>query len=201
VAICATQIIIKTHASMNKIIVFLKSTPGKTILIVLLLVVSFYGGMEYKAYQIRSAMKEVFSGISDVFGGKTETSKDGEKPKISNDLTKKVGFEIMKKGFSSANYSSSITFTFQFTNNTDKDIEGVEGLVTFNDIFGNTIKEVNLSYDKGLKAGEIKLYSPVIDYNQFMDSDTKLKNTELSKLKYEWQINKIVYTDGSIETN
>jgi hypothetical protein len=185
---------------MNKLISFLKSTPGKIILLVLLLVVSFYGGMEYKAYQIRSAMKDVFSGISDVFGGNTEASKNEEKPKASNDLTKKVGFEITKKGFSSADFSNRITFTFQLTNNTDKNMEGVEGTVSMNDIFGNAIQEVHLSYDEGIKAGETKLYSAGVDYNQFMEKDIKLRGTELSKLKYDWQVSKIVYADGSVET-
>lgn len=184
---------------MNNTFLFLKSKIGKTILILLLLIASFYGGMEYKAYQIRSTMAEVFSGVSDALSGNTK-SEEKEKPKASNDLTKKVSFEIIKKGFSSSNYDDSITFTFQLKNNTEKDMEGVEGIITMMDIFGNTIQNISLSYDEGLKAGEVKLYSASVDYNQFMEKDMKLKGTELEKLKYDWQVTKIVYQDGSIES-
>lgn len=144
-------------------------------------------------------MKDVFSGISNAFGGNTEAAKNEEKPKASNDLTKKVGFEITKKGFSSSDFSSTIDFTFQLTNNTPKDMGGVEGIISLNDIFGNPIREVHLSYDEGIKAGETKLYSASIDYNKFMDAHIKLRSTDLSKLKYDWQVSKIVYADGSTE--
>ena len=39
-----------------------------------------------------------------------------------------------------------------------------------------------------------------IDYNQFIDEDVKLKNTELENLKYKWEIYTIIYEDGSKET-
>lgn len=184
---------------MNNIILFLKSKIGKTILILLLLVASFYGGMEYKAYQIRSAMAEVFSGVADALGGDTK-AEEKEKPKASNDLTKKVSLEIIKKGFSSSNYDDNITFTFQLENKTGKDMEGVEGIVTMKDIFGNVIQTISFSYDDGIKAGETKLYLASVDYNQFMEKDIKLKGTELEKLKYDWQVTQIVYQDGSVES-
>lgn len=185
---------------MNKISVFLKSTAGKAVLVLVLLGVSFYGGMEYKAYQIRSAMQEAFSGISDALNGNTKASEDKGKPKPSNDLTKKVGLEVIKKGFSSSNYDDSITFTFQLENKTGKDIEGVAGIITFKDIFDNEIQNISLTYDNGIKAGETKLYPASVDYNQFIDRDIKLRGTELEKLKYDWQVTKIVYTDGTVES-
>lgn len=189
---------------MNKLILFLKSTAGKVILVVLLMGISFYGGMEYKAYQIRSALGEVFSGfaegVSEAFGNsKPDNVKEAKRAEDSNNLNKKVGFEITKKGFNSSGFLDEITFTFELTNNTNKDIEGVQGSVIITDIFGNEIKGINLAYDDGIPAGESILYSGAVDYNQFIDNDNKLKQTELSKLKYTWSVEQIIYTDGSME--
>jgi len=38
-----------------------------------------------------------------------------------------------------------------------------------------------------------------VDYNQFISSDEKLRSTPLDKLKYDWQVQTIIYADGSKE--
>lgn len=168
------------------------------VIAVVALGIGFLGGMEYKAYQIRSAIGDAFS---DVFGEETgESDIQEEKPQASNDLTNKVGFEITNKSFTGSDFLDYNTFTFNFTNNTDKDIEGIKGYVNLNDLFGDRIKRVSFSYDEGIKAGESKLYRASIDYNQFIDEDIKLKQTELAKLKYDWEITTIIYTDGTQES-
>lgn len=176
---------------------FFKTTLGKSLLAIIILGVGFLGGMEYKAYQIRSVFSEAFGDL-----GQDDSSESDSKEKesvASNDLNKKVSMSVEKKGFATQSYQSANTFTFKFTNNTDKDIEGVQGTINFMDLFGNSIKQVKLTYDDGLKAGESKLYSATVDYNQFMDEDIKLKNTDLAKLKYEWDTDMIIYTDGTKE--
>lgn len=182
---------------MEKIKQFLRTTLGKSLLVVLLLGIGFLGGMEYKAYQIRSVFSEAFGNLGSDKSGE-EQKKESESV-ASNDLNKKVVMTVEKKGFVSQSFVDANTFTFKFTNNTNKNIEGVQGTINFMDLFGNSIQRIQLSYDKGIKAGESKLYDATVDYNQFMDEDIKLKNTELSKLKYEWDVNTIVYTDGSTE--
>ena len=114
-------------------------------------------------------------------------------------MTYKIGFSVAEKKFIEGDFSDANTFTFQFINNTDKDIEGVKGVISFNDLFGDQIKRVNISYDEGIKAGETKLYRASLDYNQFMDEDMKLRQTELEKLKYEWEVQTIIYADGNQE--
>jgi hypothetical protein len=167
---------------------------GRVIVVIICLVIGFFGGMEYKAYQIRSVLKDTFSGA---FG--ETTGKPEKKISEDNPLTKKVTFEITNKGFSDEDFQTSNTFTFKFTNTTGKDIEGIKGTIEFNDLFGDRIKGVSLSYDEGIKAGESKLYRASLDYNQFMDDDVKLRQTELVKLKYNWDLSTIIYTDGTVE--
>lgn len=169
-----------------------------TVVAVIALGIGFFGGMEYKAYQIRSAIDDAFSGV---FGEEQDRSTQ-EKIKSSavNKLTDKVPLEVVDKGFVEGDFQDYITFTFQFTNATDKDIEGVKGQITFNDLFGDQIQRVNLSYDEGIPAGAVKLYRATVDYNPFIDDDTTLRQTDLSKIKTDWDVNTIIYTDGSQET-
>jgi len=168
------------------------------IVAVVALGIGFFGGMEYKAYQIRSAIDDAFSGV---FGEEEEKPvQETTKPSAINKLTDKVPLEVIDKGFIEGDFQDYITFTFQFTNTTDKDIEGVKGQVAFNDLFGDQIQRVNLSYDEGIPAGETKLYRATVDYNPFIDDDTTLRQTDLSKIKIEWDVNTIIYIDGSQET-
>jgi hypothetical protein len=111
----------------------------------------------------------------------------------------KVNLIIEKKGIFEGDFSDQITMNFKFTNNTDKDIKGVDGVITFYDIFDNEIKKLNISYDKGITVDTPKTWEAGFDYNQFMDEDIKLKNTDLENLKYKWKINTIVFDDGSKE--
>lgn len=164
--------------------------------------IGFLGGMEYKAYQLRIAVNDAFSGVFEEEGNNKATSAETEEASeaASNDLTNKIGFEVTEKGFVEYDYQNYITFTFKFTNKTDKDIEGVKGQVTLNDLFGDNIQQLSLSYDEGIAAGESRLYKATVDYNQFIDDDIKLRNTDLSKIKYDLDVGTIIYTDGTQET-
>ena len=170
---------------------------GKILIVIVILAIGFIGGMEYKAYQIRSVLSNVFSGVSD----ESVKEKENKKPEIiNNDLNKKVLFDVTDKGFSSVDYQDNIEFTFKFTNTTSKDITGIKGVITFSDFFGDPINTVKLSYDEGIKAGESKLYRASVDYNQFIDEDVKLRQTDLSKLKYRFDLSTIIYSDGTQES-
>lgn len=163
---------------------------------ILALGIGFFAGMEYKAYQIRSAVDEAFSGIF----GEEEPVQETTRPGGVNKLTEKVPLEVVDKEFVEGDFEDYITFTFQLSNRTKKDVEGVKGQVVFNDLFGDQIQRISLSYDEGIPAGETKLYRASIDYNQFIDDDVALRQADLSRVKTEWDVNTIIYTDGSQET-
>lgn len=163
---------------------------------VVALAIGFFGGMEFKSYQVRSALNDAFSGM---LGEEKPSEPEKNKPSSDNNLTDKVGLEITSKSFMNGDFQDANTFTFKFINNTDKDIAGVKGYLVLNDLFGDQIKGVNLSYDEGILAGKTTLYRASIDYNQFIDEDIKLRQTELSKLKYTWEVNTIIYADGTEE--
>ena len=121
-----------------------------------------------------------------------------------NTQANKVSLEVTKKSFYEANYTDGtyqdqIQMNLKLTNETDKDIKGVEGVLTFYDIFDNKIKAISVGYDKSIPAHQSKVWESGIDYNQFMDEDVKLKDTEFTNLKYKWEVKTIIYADGSKE--
>lgn len=108
-----------------------------------------------------------------------------------------VTVEILQKGFTEELFQNQIILDIKFNNKTDKDIAGVEGTLSFYDIFENEIMSKYMGYDGGIKANESAVWKAGLDYNQFIDEDVKLKNTELKNLNYRWKLTTIVYSDGT----
>jgi len=62
---------------------------------------------------------------------------------------------------------------------------------------GDAIKDVNVSFDDGVKAGKHAAWEGSLGFNQFMSEDTKLASTDLAKMKIDWEPSAIVYADGT----
>lgn len=137
----------------------------------------------------------------------TETLKSTS-PTISNptpkvDLNKKVNVTVVNKEFREVGYQSFIVIPVKIYNYTNKDIKGASGTLTFYDIFGNKIKVITFNYDdaEGLPHSTVTDYEAGMDFNQFIDSDVKLRDTDFQNLKYEWVTEIIIYSDGTEERN
>ncbi len=187
---------------MEKLKIFLQSKREWIIPVCILLALVFWAGMEYKTYQLQKAIRDTFSDVintqSDV---QTNNSEERSAPEVSNttDLSKKVDLKILKKGFTDGDYQDSISMSLELTNNSGKELDGVKGTIRIQDLFGDHIKSIGISYDDGLKISEVKLYSVYLEYNQFIDSDIELRNIDLAKMNYEWEVETLVYTDGTVE--
>jgi len=136
--------------------------------------------------------------------GSTQIFQPSIKKEVRIPLDQKIVITSMKKGFRAANYYAGefqdfITFEIAFENKTDKDIRGVKGIVSFYDIFNEKIKDIEISYDKGINKHSQKIWNAQIEFNPFIDSDVKLKNTEGGNLSYEWKPTVIIYEDGTRE--
>lgn len=100
---------------------------------------------------------------------------------------------------SARRYSPSVTFVFEITNKTDKDIKGIEGTTVFKDMFGKQILSADCDFTGILiLAGETVIVNDIYyEVNQFMDHDIKLYNTAYGDLQFEYQVKSIVFTDGT----
>lgn len=187
-----------SHLKNNKVLV---------VGVLIALALSFYGGMRYQSYRIQKAMTSAFSELGKAFGeglsGNNVTAdvKSADSKPKDNPLNAKVLVRLEEKKFRDSDFQDQISVKLAFTNTTDKALTGIQGVIRFMDVFDNEIKKVNVSYDKGIAAGETKTWEGFIDYNQFMDSDLKLRDIEFANLKYAWETDTIVYQDGTKETN
>jgi len=106
-------------------------------------------------------------------------------------------FKFVPADAGAKRYSDSFDIAVGFRNKTDKEISGVKGIVLLKDMFGETIKTVRLSNDQPVPAKGKSIYRGSIDYNQFIDSDKKLRSMDYKKMKFEWSPEIYVFDDGS----
>jgi len=104
---------------------------------------------------------------------------------------------LFDKGYVEVNYQDYITYKFAFENKSDKDIKAFKGYLAIKDLFDATIKEINITYDDGVPAGEVKNWNATTDYNQFHKEDQQLRSKDMEDLKLVWTPEKVIFSDGS----
>jgi hypothetical protein len=182
-----------------------KNNKVLVVSVLVLLTISFYGGMRYQQYRFQKAVTNAFGELGKAFGeglsGSGSSVKASEKQTKENPLNAKVAVELQEKTFVPNDFFSEIAFKLKLTNKSDKGMKGVQGKLIFKDIFDNEIKSVSVSYDKAIPVGESKVWEGSIDYSKSSEKDVKIKDTPLADLKYVWDTITIVYEDGTKETN
>jgi hypothetical protein len=104
---------------------------------------------------------------------------------------------VRKQNVDSEYGQKYVAMEMAFENKSDRDIEGVKGVLKIADIFGDPINNIRFSYDGGVPAGRTATYKGQIDINRFIDKDMKLWNTDFEKLKMTFDISAVIYKDGT----
>jgi hypothetical protein len=114
-------------------------------LIVIVAFISFFLGMEYKAYQFRSAVKDAFSGLQDAFTSSSNMKQDKkqEKPEI----------KVAKWG--SYTYDNGIKLSIDSVQNIGKTLDLGYGTKTAT----NTFYQITISWENTGKAPAFKSFS------------------------------------------
>ena len=109
---------------------------------------------------------------------------------------------VLPKNTSAWRFSNYVTFVFDVTNNSDKTIKGVQGVLHIKDMFGTSIIDVGCDFSGyTVQPGETYTDSSMsLDVNEFIDSHMKLYNTAYSDLIFEYEPSMIVFTDGTSVT-
>jgi|SRR6185369_14074180 len=121
---------------------------------------------------------------------------------LAEELSKYITVAPFKKSYRKADYMSGsyqdyINISFVFENKGAKDIKAFKGTSKFKDLFGEIIHEGPMTIDDGIKSGQKVNWTGSIKYNQFIPSNTKLRDTDLDKMKFEWVPKAIIFADGS----
>lgn len=131
-------------------------------------------------------------------GSKNDTSTSDSTAMSSKEVMVVVtGKESLDKNYSAGRYSLRCEFSFDVTNNTDRDIKGVQGTLNCMDLFGEPIQSIGCDFTgKTIPAGETVKFSELgIDINEFVSEDLKLFNEEYEDLKFSYDVSDVVYAD------
>jgi len=180
----------------------------------------------FGAYAIRSAMASAF-GSSGIPAGTTigsaievqrrwEAEQKAEKARQAllkrelessrlahlREMNDALTVSLLKLGFRDSDpragrYSDQFLIEIGFENRTDQELIGAKGVVVLKDVFGDTIKRINLSNDTSIQYGETHVWSGTMDYNQFRSEDKKLRTTPSDKLNFEWEPVAYLFEDGT----
>lgn len=120
----------------------------------------------------------------------------------NSDVTVKVS-DLKKIAKDSSNwvFSNRVEFSIDIQNNTDKEIQGIQGKMDIQDMFGKSIVKVNCDLtEHRIKPGEMANNSNLgFDINDFMDDHVKVYTTDFENLIFVYTPSKILFTDGSMK--
>jgi len=111
-------------------------------------------------------------------------------------VSKRVSEE---RGVSGMALDEKLEVTFGYKNNTSKDIAGVKGRVSVNDLFGDEISAFQISNDSTIKAGGSSTWtgSRSLRFSMGTNKDRKLAELPDDKYKVQWEPQVIVFSDGA----
>lgn len=144
---------------------------------------------------------EISQSTSDVSTEETALMEQTNDDEVVVTVTGKTNIEA---DIYSGRYSDRVMLEIQVTNQTDKAVKGVQGILTINDLFGKKIISSNCDFTgQTILPGETVTYDGIgIDVNEFIDSHVKLYNEEFDDLSFSYKVNAVVYeNDGDSDSS
>ena len=126
---------------------------------------------------------------------KETTVQDGDVTVLVTDKT------VTPKNTDQWIFSNYVNFVFSITNNTEKDIQGVQGELHISDLFGAEIMTVGCDFTGETIAAGATITNDDLSFecNEFMDEHMKLFNEDYKDLKFNYIVKQIVFADGTIK--
>ena len=98
-------------------------------------------------------------------------------------------------------FSNYVNFVFSITNNTEKDIQGIQGEVIVNDLFGKEILTVGCDFTGEIIPAGTTVTNDDLSFecNEFMSEHMKIFNENYKDLQFIYVTKQIVFTDGTVK--
>lgn len=128
----------------------------------------------------------------------TEETAPVEKASDDEVVVEVTGKTNIEADIHSGRYSDRVALEIQVTNQTDKTIKGVQGVLTVDDLFGKKIISSNCDFTgQTILPGETVTYDGIgIDVNEFIDSHVKLYNEAFDDLSFSYKVSEIVFANN-----
>ncbi len=137
-----------------------------------------------------------------------EKSGNGDDAPSEPSLNELVSVVVVDKknypeDWNAGRYSDYVQLLVDVTNNSDKPIQGVQGTIRIDDLFGQKIISSTLNFTgQIIQPGETVRYDRFgLDVNEFIDSHVKLYNEKYEDLNFSYKVTDIVYSNEDEESN
>ncbi len=167
-------------------------------------------GLQENVEELKNQISDLQSQVDDLKTqlSTVQTERDTLQAKINKKEDKKVESDDVTVKFTNMKsspadldnwkYSETVEFEITETNNTDKDIKGIQGVVDIQDMFGSSIMMIQCDLTNTVKAGETIIDDSLgMEINQFMDDHVKLYTSDYDDLIFKYKVDKILFTDGT----
>ncbi|WAW01165.1 hypothetical protein NB644_09475 [Oxalobacter formigenes] len=121
-----------------------------------------------------------------------EKRKADLKEKIHNALTVTV-LDIWN---SKEGYQEYQNVSLGIQNNSERDINGLMGMLVFTDMFGQDIGKLRIKYEEGVPAGQIITWNGSREYNQFLADHKEIAKLRKGKYTVRFDPESIIFADG-----
>jgi len=124
---------------------------------------------------------------------------EAERRAAEEQFSKMLSVALTAKRNQQGEYGKQFVYLhIAYENKTDKDIQGVKGVLHVNDLFGDKIVNVRWSYDRGVAANKRAVETGSgLELNRFMSEHQKLWNTDFDKIKSNFEVQTIIFKDGT----
>lgn len=145
----------------------------------------------------------LYSKVSDVDREKELREKADKTIKTQKEYARKIAIlnnvldvKLLEKGFYEYGYNDYLTFRVSIKNQSNEDIQAFNGIFQFFDLLDNELYSVRWMDDDGLGALQEEEKALQVDYNQFDDGLSSLKDKDLSKIRMTWSTTQVLYANG-----
>lgn len=107
----------------------------------------------------------------------------------------------LPKDIYNGRYSDICTMTFEITNNTERDIQGIEGTLKIMDLFGKEIMVSGCDFTGQTIPAKQTITDDgrIFEVNEFLSEHVQYYNTAFKDLKFDYTVSQVVFTDGTIK--
>jgi len=94
-------------------------------------------------------------------------------------------------------FGQEVLFSFTLRNLSPRDIRAFTFKAKFADLFDRPLTSINISYDDPLLHGSVFIWRRIWTSDLSLEGHKRLLDAELDDLKFEFQIQAILFTDGT----
>jgi hypothetical protein len=105
--------------------------------------------------------------------------------------------QSLDRDYSAGRFQPTLEIDVAFQNTTDRDITAIRGVFLFADSFNAPIKQVSLTFEDGVRAGDTVVWHGSMRINEFVREDVRLWS-DATSLRATWEPTGVLFSDGAL---